>query len=114
MSLVNTVGNRIPAKMYECMRTGKWTLVLSEPGSDLENLMRGYSKGISIPAQDTSAIRNALETVCQGSRLEKAERIEVDQSFQMYSSKHNAEKVYRIFEDVLRSRDHRSHCGSEW
>jgi hypothetical protein len=111
---VNTVGNRIPAKVYECMRAGKWILALSEPGSDLENLMRGYSKGISIPAQDTSAIRNALETVCQGSRLEKAERIEVDQSFQMYSSKHNAEKVYRIFEDVLRSRDHRSHCGSEW
>ena len=70
MCVVNTVGNRIPDKVYECMRAGKWILALTEPGSDLENLMRRYSRGISVPAQDISAIRNALQSVWQGQRHE--------------------------------------------
>ena len=34
--LVNTVGNRIPGKIYECLRAGKPILALAEPGSALD------------------------------------------------------------------------------
>jgi hypothetical protein len=106
MCVVNTVGNRIPAKTYECMRAGKRILALTDPGSDLDALVGHHSGGISIPAQDVSAIRDALESTWQSSRLEKPERREVGRSLQMYSSKHSAEKLSRIFEDLLLSRDH--------
>lgn len=104
MCVVNTVGNRIPAKAYECMRAGKWILALTDSGSDLENLMHHYSKGISVPAQDTSAIRNALQNVWQGSGLEQSERLEADPSVAAYSCKRSAEMVSRIFEGLLLAR----------
>jgi hypothetical protein len=103
MCVVNTVGNRIPDKVYECIRAGKWILALTDPGSDLENLMRHYSRGISVPAQDISAIRNALQNVWQGIDSKKSERIEADSSVEMYSAKHSAAMVSRIFDGLLLS-----------
>ena len=104
LCVVNTVGNRIPDKVYECMRAGKWILALTDAGSDLENLMRHYSRGISVPAQDISAIRNALQNAWQGIDLKASERIEADPAVESYSSKHSAEMVARIFDSLLLSR----------
>jgi hypothetical protein len=101
LCVVNTVGNRIPAKVYECMRAGKWILALTDPGSDLENLIHDYPKGVSVPAQDMSAIRNALQSMFQRSRSDKSERSEADRSLHMHSSNHGAERLSHIFEDLL-------------
>lgn len=99
--VVNTVGNYIPGKAYECMRAGKWVLALTDPGSDLETMIRHYPKGVSVPAQDISAIRNALQNVWQDCDLKASERIEADPSVERYSSRHSAEMVSRIFADLL-------------
>jgi hypothetical protein len=101
LCVVNTVGNRIPAKVYECMRAGKWILALTDPGSDLENLIRDYSKGISVPPQDMSAIRNALQSTLQRNRSAKSERSEAGRSLPIHSSNHSAERLSHIFEDLL-------------
>jgi glycosyltransferase involved in cell wall biosynthesis len=104
LCIVNTVGNRIPAKVYECMRAGKWILALTDPGSDLENLIRDYSKGLSVPAQDMSAIRNALQSTLQRSRSDQSERSEAGRFLHMYSSNRGAQIVSHIFEDLLSNR----------
>jgi Glycosyl transferase 4-like domain len=102
--VVNTVGNRIPDKVYECMRAGKWILALTDRGSDLENLMRDYSRGISVPARDQSAIRSALQSVWQCGDFKQSERFEADPAVESYSSKHSAAMVARIFDGLLLSR----------
>jgi len=104
MCVVNAVGNRIPDKVYECMRAGKWILALTDAGSDLENLMRHYSRGISVPARDQSSIRGALQSVWQGGNFKESERIEADPAVESYSSKHSAEMVARVFDGLLLSR----------
>ena len=101
LCVVNTVGNRIPDKVYECMRAGKWILALTDRGSDLENLMRGYSRGISVPAQNMPAIRNALQNVWQSDDFKGSERIEADPAIESYSSKHSAKMVASIFDGLL-------------
>ena len=73
--VVNTVGNRIPAKVYECMRAGKWILALTEPGSDLATLIRDYPKGLAVPPQDLSGIRHALQSILQQSASNQSESI---------------------------------------
>lgn len=104
MCVVNTVGNRIPDKLYECMRARKWILALTDAGSDLENLMRHYSRGISVPADDLSAIRNALQKVWQVVDSKKSEEMKADASLDMYSAKHSAAMLARIFDCLLLSR----------
>jgi hypothetical protein len=101
LCVVNTVGNRIPGKVYECMRAGKWILALTDPGSDLENLIREYSKGSSVPPQDISAIRNALQSTLQRSRSAKSERSEAGRSLYIHSSNYGAERFSHIFEAML-------------
>jgi hypothetical protein len=59
---------------------------------------------ISVPAQDISAIRNALQNAWQGIDLKASERIEADPAVESYSSKHSAEMVARIFDGLLLSR----------
>jgi hypothetical protein len=58
--LVNTVGNRIPGKIYECLRAGKPILALAEPGSALDLILCRYASGAAIPADDKEAIVGAL------------------------------------------------------
>jgi hypothetical protein len=103
LSVVNTVGNRIPAKVYECMRAGKWVLALANPGSGLDNLMRSYSRGISIPPRDICGIRSALQNAYQRNRSKKAELSEPGRSVASYSSRQGTQKVAAIFENLLAS-----------
>jgi hypothetical protein len=98
--LVNTIGNRIPAKVYEFMGAGKPILALTEPGSDLERLMRGYAGGIAVPARDTPAIRDALQRLRRTRDSAAPERPETDVPLERYSSRHSALTVARIFDDL--------------
>ena len=102
--VVNTVGNRIPAKVYECMRAGKPILALAEPGSDLERLMSRYPRGMTVPARDVSAIRDALHRVWQARDATAAQRPEAASPLERYSSEHSAEIVAGILDHLSRAR----------
>jgi hypothetical protein len=113
LCVANTVGNRIPAKVYECMRAGKWILALADRSSGLETLMRSYSRGISIPAQDVSGIRNALQCAYQHSCSETAGATEPDRSLENYSAVRGTQRVAAIFEDLLASAGDRNRRRSQ-
>jgi hypothetical protein len=100
LCVVNTLRNRIPDKVYECMRAGKWILALTDPGSDLENFIRRYSRGISVSARDQSAIRRALQIAWQNRALGNSGQIKADPAVQSYSSTLSAEMMSRIFENL--------------
>lgn len=99
--VVNTVGNRIPAKVYECMRAGKWIVALTDSGSDLEKLIGTYPKGVSVSAKDMSAIRSTLQSIFSRSQSLNPEANEDSKIFRLHSSKHSAEMVSQIFETIL-------------
>ena len=99
--VVNTVGNRIPAKVYECMRAGKWIIALTEPGSALATLIRDYPKGLPIPAQDLSGIRDALQSTLHQSASNQSEATGAEPILDRYSSSHSAERLCHIFESLL-------------
>jgi glycosyltransferase involved in cell wall biosynthesis len=108
--LVNTVGNRIPAKVYEYMRAGKPILVLAEPASDLARVVGDYSKAVVVPAADVSAIRQSLEnlmhltdTVTHASSGEGA-----GAAAKKYSSRSGAKKLAHIFHRLVESREERT------
>jgi hypothetical protein len=101
LCVVNTVGNRIPDKVYECMRARKPILALTEPGSDLDALMGHYSGGISLPARAVPAIRMALQDVWQGIDPKRSERREAGSFVEGYSAKRSAEMVSRIFDSLF-------------
>jgi hypothetical protein len=105
LCVVNTVGNRIPAKAYECMRAGKWVLALASRGSALDTLTRSYSRGISIPPRDVPAIRSALQSAYQRIHSEEAELRQPDRSVASYSSGQGTQKVAGIFDNLLASAD---------
>jgi Glycosyl transferase 4-like domain/Glycosyl transferases group 1 len=98
LCVVNTVGNRIPAKVYECMRAGKPTLALTRPGSDLAMIIHRYSKGVAVPAKNTCAIRQALQNIWQLNRTGTVESIKMDESPSLYSAKHSAELLALVFD----------------
>ena len=102
--VVNTVGNRIPAKVYECMRAGKPILALTGPGSDLERLMGQYAGGMAVPAPDISAIRNALHRVWQARDATTAGAPAAASPLERYSSEQSAEVVSRILDGLLLAR----------
>src|SRR5438093_5823117 len=91
--VVNAVGNRIPCKVYECMRAEKPVLALTDPDSDLASLMNRYPRGTSVTPQDVSGIRNALQELYQTGRSDKAERIKMDSFLAAHSTKRSAEKL---------------------
>lgn len=99
--LVNTVGNRIPAKVYECMRAGKPILALAERNSDLAVLIRGHRKGFSVPANDTSAIRDALQNILPPNGSARSEPGETARSLDEHCSTRSAERLAHIFETAL-------------
>jgi hypothetical protein len=99
--VVNTVGNRIPAKVYECMRAGKPILALTEPGSDLATLIRDYPKALPVPARDISGIRHALQSTLQQSASNQSEPIGAGPILDRYSSSHSAARLCHIFESLL-------------
>ena len=101
--LVNAVGNRIPVKVYECMRAGKPILALTDPGSDLERFMSQYAGGMAVPARDISAIRNALHRVWQARDATTAEPPAAASLLERYSSEQSAGIVSRILDGLRRS-----------
>jgi hypothetical protein len=98
LCVVNTVGNRIPAKVYECMRAGKSILALIRPGSDLAMMIHHYSKGVAVPAKNISAIRQALQNMLQVGRAGTGESLKIDGSLSLYSAKHSAELLGLLFD----------------
>ena len=97
--VVNTVGNRIPAKVYECMRAGKWILALTEPGSDLAKLISDYSKGLAVPARDMPGIQHALRS-WQQSASNQFDSIQAEPILDSYSSGHSGERLCHIFDTI--------------
>jgi hypothetical protein len=98
--VVNTVGNRIPAKVYECMRAGKWILALTEPASDLAKLISQYPKGLAVPSRDMSGIRDALQSTLQRSASNQSEATGAEPILDSYSCAHSAERLCHIFETI--------------
>jgi Glycosyl transferase 4-like domain len=110
LCILNTVGNRIPAKVYECMRSGKWILALTAPDSDLAALIRHYSRGMSIPPHDTSAIRHALQQLWQCSHPQSLQAIEAGPSLSEYSAKDRAEMMAHLFDALTLTRSAELSC----
>jgi glycosyltransferase involved in cell wall biosynthesis len=101
MCVVNTVGNRIPAKVYECMRAGKPILALTEPGYHLATFMEQYSKAFVFPPGHTSEIRQTLEIVLKQSDLRAFLPTDAARSAAKYCSIHGAEMIARIFDQLF-------------
>jgi hypothetical protein len=104
MCIVNTVGNRIPAKVYECMRSSKWILALTASDSDLARLLCHYSRGMSVHPRDTSAIRQALHRIWQCSHLRSLQANEAGPSLREYSATYSAEMIAHIFDTLTVTR----------
>jgi hypothetical protein len=100
LCVVNTVGNRIPAKVYECMRAEKSILALTRPGSDLAMMIHNYSKGVAVSAKNISAIRQALQNMLEIGRTGTGESIKINGSLSLYSAKHSAELLGRLFDGL--------------
>jgi hypothetical protein len=98
--VVNTVGNRIPAKVYECMRAGKRILALTEPGSDLAKLISDYSKGLAVPYRDMAGIRHALQ-LWQQSASNHFDSTQAEPILDSYSSGHSAKRLGHIFDSLV-------------
>jgi hypothetical protein len=97
LCVVNTVGNRIPGKVYECMRAGKPILALTEPDSDLDSLMRDYPQGNSVPANDGTALRSILERFWR--ERSATPTAAVPESFRCFnSSQHSAKSLARLMD----------------
>jgi glycosyl transferase family 4/glycosyl transferase family 1 len=101
--LVNTVGNRVPGKVYECMRAGKPILALAEAGSDLDAAMRSYSKGVVAPSDDKHAILRALGRLRAEERPAGPETDEQGRWLAHYDAAHSARLLSGVFDRVLRS-----------
>jgi hypothetical protein len=97
LCIVNTVGNRIPAKVYECMRAGKPILALTAPGSDLAGMVHHYSKGVVVPEKNTAAIRQALQNIWRRWRAGTVEPMQADGCLTRYSARQTAELLAAIF-----------------
>lgn len=100
--IVNTVGNRIPAKLYECMRAGKWVLALTSPGSDLAGIVNNYSNGIVVAARNRPAIRHALQTIWSRYRAGAVNSMQSNPAIARYSSRQGATLLAAIFDRLSR------------
>jgi glycosyltransferase involved in cell wall biosynthesis len=105
MCVVNAVGNRIPAKVYEYMRAGKWILALTTPGSDLAGLVNRYPKGMVVAAQNTSAIREALQNIWRRCPAGTVESMQADGFLCSHSASHSAELLAVIFNRLLKKHE---------
>ncbi|MGH7926529.1 MAG: glycosyltransferase [Candidatus Binatia bacterium] len=100
MCVVNAVGNRIPGKVYECMRAGKWVLALTDSDSDLSTIVRQYSRGLVVPAGSVFAIRQALERVRQQYSTQTMAPSDSAVNMSLYSAKRSAEMLALILDSV--------------
>jgi hypothetical protein len=104
LCVVNTVGHRIPDKVYECMRAGRPILALTDPGSDLEVLVRQYSGAVAVPPRDVRGIRDALHQAWQEGEGNHPELGSPDPSVEPYSSRRSAEVVAGILDRLVEAR----------
>jgi glycosyltransferase involved in cell wall biosynthesis len=102
LCVVNTVGNRIPAKVYECMRAGKSILALTEPESDLARIVTHYPRGTVVAPQNTAAIRQALQDIWRRCSSGIVESMQTDGFVDRYIAKHSAELLAAIFNRLLK------------
>lgn|GEM_PF-4215482 len=98
--VVNAVGNRVPAKLYECMRAKRRILALTEPGSELANIVRSYDGGIVVSSHDRSAIRQALQTMFQQRNRYQDHNLTEPLFSTAYSSKQGSETLCRILDKL--------------
>ncbi len=54
---------RIPAKLYEYLRSGKPILALGDPEGDAARLISDFGAGLTVPAGDLPGVRAAWETL---------------------------------------------------
>jgi Glycosyl transferase 4-like domain/Glycosyl transferases group 1 len=101
LCIVNTVGNRIPAKVYECMAAGKWILALTNPATDLAAIVRHYSKGMVVSARNISAIRQALRDIWRRCHSGTVEAMGTDTSLDRYSARYSVGLLSNIFDQLL-------------
>jgi Glycosyl transferase 4-like domain len=99
--VVNAVGNRVPSKVYECMRAGKWVLALTSPASDLAAIVRHYSKGMVVSACNIPAIRQALRSIRRRCHFETVEATKIDESLGRYSARYSAGLLSGIFDQLV-------------
>jgi hypothetical protein len=100
LCVVNTVGNRIPAKVYECMRAGKWILALTISRSDLAGVVNDYPKGMVVDAQNTAAIRQALQNIWRRCHSGSVKSTQTDEILCRYSAKNSAELLSLMFDGI--------------
>jgi hypothetical protein len=101
LCVVNTVGNRIPGKVYECMRAGKPILALTEPESDLSSMLRRYAESLLASAGDAQGIRHNLADVWQHHRTRIASS--VNGIVSLYDAKRGAKSIADLLGDFRES-----------
>jgi len=106
LCVVNTVGNRIPGKVYECMRAEKPILALTDPGSDLDNLTKSYCRGFSIAATDRAVVRCAVDRMLREISVTPPAPV-CDHFKDSYSSGHGAQVLAETLSAALRKRQGR-------
>jgi hypothetical protein len=55
--------NQIPAKSYEAMQKGKYSLVFTEPDSDTATLIQATNSGLILDETNPSQIENAIKNL---------------------------------------------------
>ena len=99
--VVNTIGHRVPSKVYECMRAGKWILALTSPSSDLAAIVQGYPKAIVVSAQDTSAIAFALRSIWRRCHSDTVEEPHSKEYLGNWSARHSTVSLAAVFDQLL-------------
>jgi hypothetical protein len=67
-------------------------------------MIHHYAKGVAVPAKSISAIRQALQNILQVGRAGTDESTEIDTSLSLYSAKHSAQLLGRLFDVLSQSR----------
>ena len=99
--VVNTIGNRIPGKLYECMRAGKPILGLADQGSDLESAIQGYANGIVVAAKNRQSIVRALGRMRAAEFPATAEMTEHGGPLSHYDTARSVKSLALIFDRAI-------------
>jgi hypothetical protein len=101
LCVVNTVGNRIPGKVYECIRAGKWILALTGPESDLSRILSVYPRASIARPRHVSAICQALER--QYNNVQSMAVMRANGFLAPYSAHRTAELLATVFNNAVES-----------
>jgi hypothetical protein len=98
LCVVNTVGNRIPAKVYECMRAGKPILALTERNSDLATVIYQYTKSMVVSSKNVEAIWQAFHHFREETATQMVAPAQAGFPLLPYSTQRGAESLARLFD----------------